>query len=268
MKTYYELLGVAPAAPADEIKRAFRREIARYHPDKVQHLGPEFQEIAATRAAELTEAYRILMDPQARQKYDSGTPEEAPGSAAGPRGAAPEPVRPPPRAPRPQADRAGTPVPESVRQARATISEFVKRATMARLKIALERAAEGAAPESVAGFDAAYVIKSKGGLFKKGDPPVRLLARVVPQVDAAAVQDAWPMALKTVPSGGTVCVLLMGSGLASAGELSGAVAELRRKSRNAGPVLVPVDFRDWEALFPPETPAVVRTVVQRLKQEK
>ena len=33
-----------------------RREIARYHPDKVQHLGPEFQEIAATRAAELTEA--------------------------------------------------------------------------------------------------------------------------------------------------------------------------------------------------------------------
>lgn len=47
MKTYYELLDVAPQASSDEIKRAFRREIARYHPDKVQHLGPEFQEIAA-----------------------------------------------------------------------------------------------------------------------------------------------------------------------------------------------------------------------------
>ena len=34
-------------APADEIKKAFRREIARYHPDKVQHLGQEFQEMAA-----------------------------------------------------------------------------------------------------------------------------------------------------------------------------------------------------------------------------
>ena len=70
MKTYYEILGVDRAAPTDEIKRAFRREIARYHPDKVQHLGPEFQEIAATRAAELTEAYRILMDEAGRRRYD------------------------------------------------------------------------------------------------------------------------------------------------------------------------------------------------------
>ena len=55
MKTYYELLSVAPGVSADEIKSAFRREIARYHPDKVQHLGTEFQEIAAVRASELTE---------------------------------------------------------------------------------------------------------------------------------------------------------------------------------------------------------------------
>jgi DnaJ-class molecular chaperone len=71
LKTYYDLLGLQPSADADEVKRAFRREIARYHPDKVQHLGPEFQEIAASRAAELTEAYRILMDAEARQSYDA-----------------------------------------------------------------------------------------------------------------------------------------------------------------------------------------------------
>src|SRR5881392_868722 len=64
------MLSVAPDAPADEIKKAFRREIARYHPDKVQHLGPEFQEIAAGRAAELTEAYRVLMDETLRAEYD------------------------------------------------------------------------------------------------------------------------------------------------------------------------------------------------------
>ncbi len=270
MKTYYELLGVDPSTPAAEIKRAFRREIARYHPDKVQHLGPEFQEIAATRAAELTEAYRILMDPEARGKYDKGlaaephvqaAPAEAPRPAAEPEATRAEPPRAPP-------ERGGTPLPESVRQARATLSEFVKRATLARLKTALEGAADGAAPASVPGFDAAYSIKPKGGLFRKGEPPLRLLARLVPQVDAAAVQEAWPLALKSAPQGSTLCVLLMGSGLAPSGELSSAVAELRRKSRTSGPVLVPVDFRDWDALFPPETPAIVRTVIQTLKQEK
>ena len=70
MRTYYQLLGVGDSAPAEDIKRAFRREIARYHPDKVQHLGVEFQDIAAVRASELTEAYRVLMDPAARRAYD------------------------------------------------------------------------------------------------------------------------------------------------------------------------------------------------------
>ena len=66
-------------------------------------------------------------------------------------------------------------------------------------------------------------------------------------------------------AGETVCVLLLGSGLAPARELSAAVAEQRRKSRKAGPVLVPVDVRDWDALFPPDTPASVRAILQRLR---
>ena len=64
------MLSLSPDAPSDEIKKAFRREIARYHPDKVQHLGQEFQEMAAGIAADLTEAYRILMDPAMRAKYN------------------------------------------------------------------------------------------------------------------------------------------------------------------------------------------------------
>ena len=265
MKTHYELLGVDPAAPLDDIKHAFRREIARYHPDKVQHLGPEFQEIAASRAAELTAAYRVLLDPEARKEYDVGLarPRPAPPPAAGasPAPAAGQPAYAPP-------DRGATPVPESVRQARATISEFVKRATLARLRDAVGTAVEDASPVSAAGFDAGYAMKSKGGLFKKAEPPVRLVARLVPQVDSAALRESWPMALKAAEPGSTLCVLLIGSGVASAGELSSAVTELRRKTRKAGPVFVPVDFRDWDALFPPDTPALVRSVVQRLKQEK
>jgi curved DNA-binding protein CbpA len=260
LKTYYELLGVDPATSADDIKRAFRREIARYHPDKVQHLGPEFQDIAATRASELTEAYRVLMDPEARENYDAGLAERPPAPDA-------RPPAPAPQASRRRPDRGGTPVPESVRQARETISDFVKKATLARLRLAIE-AVEAASPFAVTGFDAAYAMKPKGGLFKKSEPPVRLLARLVPQVDGAAVQEAWPMALKAATPGSTLCLLLMGSGLAPAGELSSAVAELRRKTRTPGPLLVPVDFRDWEALFPPDTPALVRSVIQKLKQEK
>ncbi len=70
MKDYYQLLEIAASASADEIKRAFRSQIAKYHPDKVHHLGKEFQDMAADRAAELTEAYRILSDAGRRAEYD------------------------------------------------------------------------------------------------------------------------------------------------------------------------------------------------------
>ncbi|HVZ20262.1 MAG TPA: DnaJ domain-containing protein, partial [Vicinamibacterales bacterium] len=91
MKTHYELLAIDAAAPPDEIKKAFRREIAKYHPDKVQHLGREFQEMAAGLAADLTEAYRVLMDPALRAKYDDElrAPQARP-AAAPPRPPAPE----------------------------------------------------------------------------------------------------------------------------------------------------------------------------------
>ena len=70
--TYYELLGLSRTASFDDVKRAFRREIARYHPDKVQHLGPEFEEIAASKAAILTQAYKTLGDPTARAALPRG----------------------------------------------------------------------------------------------------------------------------------------------------------------------------------------------------
>src|SRR5260370_40652052 len=94
MKNCYDRLSVASDAPPDEIRKAFRREIARYHPDKVQHLGREFQDMAAGIAADLTEAYRILMDPGLRAKYDADLKDGgAPGRAAPP---APPPPPPPP----------------------------------------------------------------------------------------------------------------------------------------------------------------------------
>jgi DnaJ-class molecular chaperone len=39
IKDYYLLLEIPASSSADEVKRAFRGQIARYHPDKVQHLA-------------------------------------------------------------------------------------------------------------------------------------------------------------------------------------------------------------------------------------
>lgn len=266
MKTHYELLTVAADAPAEEIKRAFRREISRYHPDKVQHLGPEFQEIAATRAAELTEAYRVLMDPEARAAYDSNLTTDAPPAA---RPAA----SPPPAAPRPAASTPAEPpphhVPETLREARQSVSQFVRKAVIERIRDGVDALAGVREPSDSSGFDAVFTLRPRRGLFQKADPPVRLSVKVVDCVDAGAVEAAWPAAMRSNAADGLPCVLLCGAPLAPARELAAAVAEQRRRNRQlVSPILVPVDTRDWEALFPPDTPAPVRRLVERLKLGK
>jgi len=264
LKTHYALLGLDQGASAEDVKRAFRREIARYHPDKVQHLGTEFQEIAATRAAELTEAYRILMDPGERAAYDAAlasgparSPSAGQSTAAASRPAQDAPPRP---------DAAPPPVPESLRQTQTTMSAFVRKATMARLREAVE-AVTGASDAAVpAGFDAAFLMKPRRGLFQKSEAPIQVLVRIADQVDGAVIGEVWPAALRLGKPDVIACVLLLGQNLAPARELAAAIAEQRRRSRQAaGPVMVPVDTRDWNALIPPETPANVRKLLDRLK---
>jgi hypothetical protein len=264
-KTYYELLGVEPSASADEIKRAFRHEISRYHPDKVQHLGLEFQQIAAVRAAELTEAYRVLMDPQAREKYDLLGREAQDLAASAAARPAPQAEEPPPRPAPADAPREDARHDSRVQQTRATTNEFVRKAALRMLREAIDAVVPGAEPISARGFDAAFLVGGKRGLFTKGDPPVHLLARFVPEVNAAAVEESWPLAVSAGVNGDPPCVLLLGSALAPARELAGAVSEQRRKTRRNSPVLVPIDVRDWEALFPPDVPPPVRSIVQRLR---
>jgi hypothetical protein len=56
----YALLEVSPSASSEEIKAAYKRAVARYHPDKVAHLGTEFQELAHKKLLAIQEAYEIL----------------------------------------------------------------------------------------------------------------------------------------------------------------------------------------------------------------
>jgi len=61
-RDYYEVLGIAKGASADEIKKAFRRAAVQHHPDKEGGSEEKFKEI--------NEAYDVLKDSQKRQRYD------------------------------------------------------------------------------------------------------------------------------------------------------------------------------------------------------
>lgn len=62
---YYERLGVARDADANEIKKAFRRLARELHPDVNSH-DPE----AETKFKAAAEAYEVLSDPERRATYD------------------------------------------------------------------------------------------------------------------------------------------------------------------------------------------------------
>jgi DnaJ domain len=257
------MLSVAQDAPPDDIKKAFRREIARYHPDKVQHLGPEFQDMAATIAADLTEAYRVLMDPALRAKYD----EDMRASASTPPPAPRPPPAPPVTTPPPGAYVDPPPPPPLTRPTAGL--DFIKRAALSKIREAVADVLGTAEPFSAHGFDVAMVTKPKKGLFRKAEEGVCLVIKFVPFVDPESIAAIWGPALKVRAAGAAGCaILLLGAGLAPTRDLGAAVSEQRRKARGSGPVLVPVDVRDWEALFPPETPGPVRSLIQRLKDGK
>ncbi len=60
-KDPYKILGVKREASKEEIKSAFRMAASKYHPDKVSHLGEEFQDIAHKKLLAIKEAYETLM---------------------------------------------------------------------------------------------------------------------------------------------------------------------------------------------------------------
>ncbi|MCE3222726.1 MAG: cbpA [Nitrospira sp.] len=64
---YYDILGIARNASADDIKKAFRRRAREFHPDL--HTGAKKTEMEK-KFKELNEAHEVLSDPDKRKKYD------------------------------------------------------------------------------------------------------------------------------------------------------------------------------------------------------
>lgn len=60
IKNCYEILGVSQNSSNEEIKKAYRELVAKYHPDKVEHLGEEFKKFAHEKFVEIKNAYEEI----------------------------------------------------------------------------------------------------------------------------------------------------------------------------------------------------------------
>ena len=61
-KDYYKVLGIDKSATQDDVKKAFRKQAHKYHPDKETGDEAKFKEA--------NEAYQVLGKPEKRQQYD------------------------------------------------------------------------------------------------------------------------------------------------------------------------------------------------------
>jgi len=64
-RDYYQVLGLAPEASPEQIKKAYRRLAHKYHPDRNRE-DPD----AETKFKEAAEAFEVLSDPAKRQRYN------------------------------------------------------------------------------------------------------------------------------------------------------------------------------------------------------
>ncbi len=62
-KDYYSILGLEKGASKEEVKKAFRKMAAKYHPDKAEGDEEKYKEV--------TEAYAVLGDDKKKAEYDT-----------------------------------------------------------------------------------------------------------------------------------------------------------------------------------------------------
>jgi DnaJ like chaperone protein len=57
---YYKILEITPSASDEDIKKAYRKMAMKYHPDKVSHLGEDFQKFANDKFKKVNGAYNNI----------------------------------------------------------------------------------------------------------------------------------------------------------------------------------------------------------------
>jgi DnaJ-domain-containing protein 1 len=59
-EVYRQILGVTAGDDPATIRKKYKELLGKYHPDKVQHLGIEFQEMAERKTQTIMEAYEFF----------------------------------------------------------------------------------------------------------------------------------------------------------------------------------------------------------------
>lgn len=63
-RDYYKTLGISKGATEEDIKKAYKKQALKWHPDKNKSPAAE------DRFKEIAEAYEVLSDPKKRDIYD------------------------------------------------------------------------------------------------------------------------------------------------------------------------------------------------------
>ncbi len=101
---YYQLLGVARSASAEEIKHAYRKQISQYHPDRYASASQADRDYAGLRTQRINEAYRVLSNATTRSAYNRGQLSSASRAGKSSGDIFPEGPRSAPRRPAPRRD--------------------------------------------------------------------------------------------------------------------------------------------------------------------
>jgi len=249
------LLGIALPASIDEVKRAYRRQISRYHPDKVHHLGEEFQVLAAEKSAQLTEVYRRLLEANGSDERVDDVAVPVATAREEPRVeevSAPPPVN---RMSSWQAVAAGCPS--------LILTAAIDRVSQA-VRLTLPRADEFAVP----GFSGAWRTRADWRGLLKRRPIEGVLLR--PAADDAAVDRQRAPRLRHLVSGvdGAIVVFdLVVESLAT--EPPSSSSSRRPASRGERDVhVVTLDTMTWNARLPPDAPAIAHLILARVRDAK
>lgn len=69
MATHYDVLGVAPTATAEQIRRAYHEKAREVHPDGYAE-APQVEPASRRAMQDVNEAWRVLREPASRARYD------------------------------------------------------------------------------------------------------------------------------------------------------------------------------------------------------
>ncbi len=87
--TWYDVLGVLPDAPPDDIREAWQARRTALQPATLAGVSPEVLSAADRARLAVDEAWRVLADPAARESYDEVIGFSRPGEGLAPPGRGP-----------------------------------------------------------------------------------------------------------------------------------------------------------------------------------